>query len=65
MNVCVFQLVAETASKGGSEAGPSQEVQQELAKAQEELNKAREELKTLKEDMQKKQQEVSRKIDLF
>ncbi|CAB1460394.1 unnamed protein product, partial [Pleuronectes platessa] len=56
------KLVAETASKAGSEAGPSQEVQQELAKAQEELNKAREELKTLKEDVQKKQQETQKAL---
>lgn len=56
------QLVAETAAKAGSEAAPSQEVQQELTKAQEELNKAREELKALKEEVQKKQEDVSRKI---
>ena len=60
--VCVFKLVEETAAKAGSEAGSSQEVQQELTKAQEELNKAREELTTLKEEAQKKQEEVSRKI---
>ena len=56
------QMVEETAAKAGSEASPSQEVQQELTKAQEELTKAREELNTLKEEVQKKQEEVSRKI---
>lgn len=58
----MFQLVEETSAKAGSEAGPSQEVQQELTKAQEELNKAREELNTLKEEVQKKQEAVSGKI---
>ena len=62
MCISVFKLVVETAAKAGSEATPSQEVQQELTKAREELNKAREELKTLKEEVQKKQEEVSRKI---
>ncbi|KAK1878955.1 Nucleoprotein TPR [Dissostichus eleginoides] len=51
------KMVGETAVKAGSEAGPSQEVQQELTKAQEELNKAREELSTLKEEAQKKVEE--------
>ena len=55
-------MVEETAAKAGSEASPSQEVQQELTKAQEELNKVREELNTLKDEVQKKQEEVSRKI---
>lgn len=54
----MFQLVAETAAKAGSEAAPSQEVQQELTKAQEELNKAREELITLKAEVQNKQEAV-------
>lgn len=62
MCVCVFQVVEETAAKAGSEASPSQEVQQELTKAQEELNKAREERNTLKEEVQKKQEEVSMEI---
>lgn len=57
--VCVFQLVEETAAKG-SEAAPSQDVQQELTKSQEELNKTKEELNKLKEEGQKKQDEVSR-----
>uniref|UniRef100_A0A8P4GAN9 Translocated promoter region a, nuclear basket protein n=1 Tax=Dicentrarchus labrax TaxID=13489 RepID=A0A8P4GAN9_DICLA len=43
--------------KVGLEPVPSQEVQQQLAKAQEELNKAREELNTLKEEVKKKQEE--------
>ncbi|KAL7386103.1 hypothetical protein ABVT39_004054 [Epinephelus coioides] len=54
------KLVEETANKAGSEAGPSQEVQQELTKAQEELNKTREELNTLKEEMQKKVEEAQK-----
>lgn len=56
-------MVLETAAKGGSEAKPSQELQQELTKAKEELNKTRLELNTLKEEVQKKQEEVSRNID--
>ncbi|KAI4809983.1 hypothetical protein KUCAC02_018833, partial [Chaenocephalus aceratus] len=51
------KMVGDTADKAGSEAGPSQEVQQELTKAQEELNQAREELSTLKEEAQKKVEE--------
>lgn len=52
--VCVlFQLVEEKAAKAGSEAAPSQDVQQELTKAQEELNKTKEELNKLKEEGQK------------
>lgn len=58
---CVsFQLVEEKAAKAGSEATPSQDVQQELSKAQEELSKMREELNKLKEEGQKKQTEVSK-----
>lgn len=61
--LCALQMVTETAAKPGSEANPSQELQQELTKAQEELRKTREELNTLKEELQKKQEEVSRNID--
>lgn len=57
---CVFfQLVEEKAATAGSEAAPSQDVQQELTKAQEELNTTKEELNKLKEEGQKKQNEVS------
>ncbi|KAM4623655.1 nucleoprotein TPR-like [Polymixia lowei] len=54
------KLVEETAAKPGSEAGPSQEVQQELTRVQEELNKAREELSSSKEQAQKKQEEAQK-----
>lgn len=60
--MCLFsQLVAETAARSGSEAGPSKEAQQELSQAQEELSKAREELSRCKEEVQRKQEEVSRR----
>ncbi|XP_028328136.1 nucleoprotein TPR-like [Gouania willdenowi] len=54
------KLVAETAAKPGSDAAPSQEVQQDLNKAQEELSKTREELNSLKEEAQKKQEEAQK-----
>lgn len=54
----LFQLVEENAAKAGSEAAPSQDVQQELSRAQEELSKLKEELSKLKEEGQKKQNEV-------
>ncbi|XP_078120990.1 nucleoprotein TPR-like [Sander vitreus] len=59
------KLVEETAAKAGSEAGPSQEVQQELTKTQEERNKAREDLNTLKAELQKKLEEAQKSQQEF
>ncbi|KAM3865905.1 nucleoprotein TPR-like [Diretmus argenteus] len=54
------KLVEETAAKSGSEAGPSQEVQQEITQVQEELSKTKEELTRVKEEAQKKQEEAQK-----
>uniref|UniRef100_A0A8D0AU39 Nucleoprotein TPR n=1 Tax=Sander lucioperca TaxID=283035 RepID=A0A8D0AU39_SANLU len=55
-----FTLKSAVDNKFRSEAGPSQEVQQELTKTQEERNKAREDLNTLKAELQKKLEEQLR-----
>ncbi|XP_034744113.1 nucleoprotein TPR-like isoform X2 [Etheostoma cragini] len=59
------KLVEETTAKAGSEASPSQEVQQELTKTQEECNKAREDLNTLKAELQKKLEEAQKSQQEF
>ncbi|XP_068457993.1 nucleoprotein TPR-like isoform X2 [Clinocottus analis] len=54
------KMVEETVPKAGSEAVPSQEVQQEVTKAQEELKKTVEELNVLKEEARKKLEEAQK-----